>query len=259
MELWHAGFLGAGIINPLNLRLAPKELAFILNDSGTEVVFTDWLFSGLLEQARPDLEHVRQVVLIGDGDVPHDVKYEDLVAAGEPVVPDEPDEDDPVVLMYTGGTTGLPKGALLTQRAEMLNLYHVAVAIGLGEGRVYLHQTPMFHAASVAAILGVPAQGGVSVFLPLFKPGDVLDLIEQYEVNQTVMVPTMIAMLLAHPDFKPERIQTEDAHVRRVAHAAAVAPPPTRDVPRHGAHPGVRDDGVLVGAHLPHRARPPSS
>ncbi len=208
MELWHAGFLGAGIINPLNLRLAPKELAFILNDSGTEVVFTDWLFSGLLEQARPDLEHVRKVVLMGDGDVPHDVKYEDLVAAGEPVVPDEPDEDDPVVLMYTGGTTGLPKGALLTQRAELLNLYHVAVAIGLGEGRVYLHQTPMFHAASVAAILGVPAQGGVSVFIPLFKPGDVIDLIEKYEINQTVMVPTMIAMLLAHPDFKPERIQS---------------------------------------------------
>ena len=98
-------------------------------------MFTDWLFSGLLEQARPDLEHVRQVVLMGEGDVPHDVKYEDLLGAGEPVVPDEPEEDDPVVLMYTGGTTGLPKGALLTQRAEMLNLYHVAVAIGLGEGR----------------------------------------------------------------------------------------------------------------------------
>jgi long-chain acyl-CoA synthetase len=208
LELWHAGFLGAGVINPLNLRLAPKELAFILNDSGTEVVFTDFLFSGLLEQARPELEHVRQVVLIGDGDVPHDVKFEELIAAGEPVVPEEPEEDDPVVLMYTGGTTGLPKGALLTQRAEMLNLYHVAVAIGLGEGRVYLHQTPMFHAASVAALLGVPAQGGVSVFIPLFKPGDVLDLIEQYEVNQTVMVPTMIGMLLSHPDFKPERIQT---------------------------------------------------
>ena len=70
MELWHAGFLGAGIINPLNLRLAPKELAFILNDSGTEVVFTDFLFSNLLEQARPELEHLRSVVLIGEGDVP---------------------------------------------------------------------------------------------------------------------------------------------------------------------------------------------
>ena len=206
LELYHAGFLGAGVVNPLNLRLNPKELAFILNDSGTEVVFTDWLFSGLLEQARPELEHLRSVVLIGEGDVPHDAAYEDVLAAGEPVVPEEPEESDPVVLMYTGGTTGLPKGVLLSQRAELLNLYHVAIAVGLGEDRTYLHETPMFHAASIAALLGIPAGGGVSVFVPLFRPDQVIELIERYQVNQTVMVPTMIALMLNHPDFKPERV-----------------------------------------------------
>src|SRR4051794_6953802 len=208
LELYHACYLGAAVVNPLNLRLAAKELAFILNDSGTEVVFTDFIFSGLLEQARPELKNLRSVVLMGDGDVPHDMKYEDLLSAGKPVVPDEPEESDPVVLMYTGGTTGLPKGVLLSQRAEMLNLYHVALAIGLGEDRVSLHQTPMSHAASMAAVLGVPALGGQSVFVPMFDPPQVLDLIEKYKVNQTVMVPTMIAMVLGHPDFKPERMQS---------------------------------------------------
>jgi acyl-CoA synthetase (AMP-forming)/AMP-acid ligase II len=206
LELYHAGFLGTGVINPLNLRLAARELAFILNDSGTEVIFTDWLFSGLLEQARPELEHLRQVVLLGDGDVPYDVKYEDLIEAGKPEVPPEPTEEDPAVLMYTGGTTGLPKGVVLSQRAEMLNLYHAAIAVGLGEDRIYLHQTPMFHAASMAAILGIPASGGVSVFVPLFKPDHVLEVIDRYKVNQTVMVPTMIAMLLNDPNFSRERV-----------------------------------------------------
>ena len=90
------------------------------------MVFVDQWFSAILEQARPELEHVQSVVLVGEGDVPHDVSYEDLLAAGEPVIPDEPEEEDAVILMYTGGTTGLPKGVLLSQRAEMLNLYHVA-------------------------------------------------------------------------------------------------------------------------------------
>ena len=126
---------------------------------------------------------IEQVVLIGEGDVPHDVRYEDLIAAGKPVVPEEPEEDDPVVLMYTGGTTGLPKGVLLDQRAEMLNMYHVAMRWGLDERIVYLHQTPMFHAASMGGILGIPASGGASTFVPMFEPKAVLDAIESHRVT----------------------------------------------------------------------------
>ena len=77
--------------------------------------------------------------------------------------------------MYTGGTTGLAKGAVLEQRAEILNLYHIGLALGFGEDRVYLHQTPMFHAASMGGIIGIPATGGLSTFVPLFEPGAVMD------------------------------------------------------------------------------------
>ena len=205
LELYHAAFLGAGVINPLNLRLAPRELAFILGDSETQVCFADATFAPLIDAVRAEagIEHV---VLIGEGDVPHDVRYEDLIAAGKAVVPEEPEEDDPVVLMYTGGTTGLPKGVLLDQRAEMLNMYHVAMRWGFNENWVYLHQTPMFHAASMGGILGMPATGGASTFVPMFEPKAVLDAIESQRVTTTVMVPTMIGMLLDHPDFAPERM-----------------------------------------------------
>ncbi|MGZ8752452.1 MAG: AMP-binding protein, partial [Acidimicrobiia bacterium] len=174
LELYHAGFLGAGIVNPLNLRLSPAELTFILRDSGTRTIFVDALFASVVDSVRHDAG-IDRVVLIGEGDVPHDVRYEELVESGEAVVPPEPDETDPVILMYTGGTTGQPKGVVLEQRAEMLNLYHAGIAIGLDEDRVYLHQTPMFHAASMTGVLGIPASGGVSVFVPYFEPAAVLD------------------------------------------------------------------------------------
>ncbi|HEX9549015.1 MAG TPA: AMP-binding protein, partial [Acidimicrobiales bacterium] len=139
LELYHAGFLGAGIINPLNLRLAPKELEFILKDSGTTTVFVDAPFANLIERVKADAG-IEKVVLIGGGDVAHDVKYEDLVSAGTSVVPEEPEEDDPVILMYTGGTTGLPKGVVIDSRAAMLIMYKIGARWPFTEHYVYLHQ-----------------------------------------------------------------------------------------------------------------------
>jgi long-chain acyl-CoA synthetase len=223
LELYHAAFLGAGVINPLNLRLAGNDLDYIVRDSGTEVVFVDTFFAQHFANALAASDEpspIRKTVLIGDGDVPHDVTYEDLIATTEPTVPDEPEESDLAVLMYTGGTTGLPKGVALDQRAEMLNLYHVAMVLRLDENAVFLHQTPMFHAASMGGILGLPYTGGVSVFMPLFDPGPAMDLIEEHGVTQTVMVPTMIAMMLGHPEFSPERL----ASLRQLTYGASPMP-----------------------------------
>lgn len=228
VELYHAAFLGAGVINPLNLRLAGKELDYIIRDSGTEVAFVDAMFAEHLQRALAESDGdspLRHVVLIGEGDVPHDVTYEDLIAAGSPDEPEEPEEDDPVVLMYTGGTTGLPKGVLLDQRAEMLNLYHVAAVQQFDPSQIYLHQTPLFHAASMAGVLGITSAGATSVTIPLFDPAKVLELIERHQVTQTVMVPTMIAMVLNHPEFRPERLHS----LRLLTYGASPMPAATLD------------------------------
>jgi acyl-CoA synthetase (AMP-forming)/AMP-acid ligase II len=202
LEMYHAAFVGGGVVNPLNLRFAPKELAYVLRDSGTKVCFVDGFFAGLIDTVKEEagLEHV---VLVGAGDVPHTVGYDDLLASSPHLIPDEGDETDPVVLMYTGGTTGLPKGVLLDQRAEMLNAYHVMMRLPMGRHTVNLLQTPLFHAASMFSVLGGPAVGAHSVVQPMFEPTAVMHTVEQYQPTVTVMVPTMIGLTMAHPDFHP--------------------------------------------------------
>jgi long-chain acyl-CoA synthetase len=215
-ELYHAAMFGAGIINPLNIRLSPAELAYVLGDSGSKVVFTDSLFAPLLDRACAEAgATIDKMVVLGgtpgDGITGRDartVSYEDLLTAGEPVMPPEPEEDDAAVLMYTGGTTGLPKGALLQQRAEILNIYHVLFELGVREERRFLFQAPMFHAAAMAGILGIPATGATSVTIPLFDPGLVLRVIEEEEIDTTMMVPIMMSMLERADGFSAERLRS---------------------------------------------------
>ncbi len=218
LELYHAAFLGAGVVNPLNLRLAPKELEYILHDSGTKVCFVDAAFAPLIARVRQAVG-IEHVVLIGDGDLPHDHKYEHLLEAVTPKIPDEPEETDPVVLMYTGGTTGLPKGVLCDHRAEILNLYHYMMRIPYDPTATYLFQVPMFHAASMLGVVASPL-GGTSVFMPVFDPARVPLIIEKEQVTVTAMVPTMIGLMLAHPEFRAERL----ASLTRLGYGASPMP-----------------------------------
>ena len=126
-----------------------------------------------------------------------------------PTIPDEPEEGDTAILMYTGGTTGLPKGVVLTQRAKILNMYHGRVTRPmLNEDTVALIQTPMFHAASTGTLLATCIVGGTTVMVPAFEPELVLSEIERNKVTSTLMVPTMIGMMMSHPAFSPERIRS---------------------------------------------------
>ena len=159
LELYHAAFLGAGVDQSAQPAAGRRRSSRSSSPTRARRSASPTRSSrNVIDQVRDEvgLEHV---VMIGAGDAPHDLDYEELLAAATPAIPDEPDEDDPVILMYTGGTTGTPKGVLLDQRAEMLNLYHVSMAWQIDADEVYLHQTPMFHAASMGGIVGVPARG----------------------------------------------------------------------------------------------------
>jgi long-chain acyl-CoA synthetase len=225
LELYHAAFFGAGVINPLNIRFSPAELAYVLEDSGCEVVFTDPVFAELITRAGEEdgvKPNVKKLVVIGAGEdragLPDGaIGYEELLSSASPLAPAEPEETDPVVLMYTGGTTGLPKGALLEHRSEILNVYHVLFEIGLKEERRFLFQSPMFHAAVVAGVIGIPASGATSVSIPIFDPGLVLDVVEKREIDTTMVVPAMLSLLEKDPDFSVGRLRS----LRQLVYGAA--------------------------------------
>ena len=212
MELHNAGYLGAGVITPLNIRLSPAEIRRILDDSGARVLFADPRLGSLVEAVANYGERPCVRVVLLDGD------YEGLVAAGEERVPAEPDEQDLAALVYTGGTTGLPRGVMRSQRAEMLYVYHTAMSGGVAcqRGSTFLHQAPMFHAAALVSVATAPAFGVRSVVLPGFEPAACMDAVETFQVTETVLVPTMMQMLIDHVDFSPQRL----ASLRRIGYGA---------------------------------------
>ena len=219
LELWHASLLGAAVMNPLNMRFSADELAHVLRDSETGVCFVDATFAPLVASIRARTQ-LRHVVLIGDGDVEHDHRYDELVAAGKPQLPPEPDEDAAAALMYTGGTTGLPKGVVLSQRAEVLNQYHYAMAVPWIPDQPAMVTTPMFHGASMLGIVGAPMFGVPTVTVPSFEPASWIAAVERHDVGFTVLVPTMIAMVLNAPEFEPARL----SRFRRLVYGGSPMP-----------------------------------
>ena len=215
LELYHAAYLGAAMIVPVNYRLADPEIGHVLRHCGARVVFVD-AFSA---------DRVRAIV--GDGpDAPRlvalDEEYEQLLASGQEVVPAEPEESDHPMIMYTGGTTGAPKGVVTSQRAQVLNLHHLAMAGGLAfsEETVYLHHMPMFHATGLTSALSASAFGTEGTVIPGFDPGLFLAAVEKHQVTETVLVPTMIAMVMGHPEYAPARLSS----LRRIGYGGMAMP-----------------------------------
>ena len=219
LELWHASLLGAAVMNPLNMRFSADEIAYVLGDSETGVCFADATFAPLIASIRGRTK-LRHVVLIGDGDVEHDLRYDDLVASGKAQLPPEPEEESAAALMYTGGTTGMPKGVVLSQRAEVLNQYHYAMEVPWITDQPAMVTTPMFHGASMLGIVGAPMFGVPTAVLPSFDPAACISAIEKHDVGFSVLVPTMIGMVLAHPEFAPERL----ARFRRLVYGGSPMP-----------------------------------
>ncbi len=226
VELWRAGLVGGGIINPLNTRLAADELVYILNDSGSEVLFVDAANARVALEIRSRVPRLRQLVQIGDEDVAgFDARVDDLMREANASLPAEPDESAAAVLMYTGGTTGLPKGVVLSQRAIALVIYRMLIEFPIVEGTRFLNFMPMFHIGGITSWGLLLPVGGRTVILPAFEPTAVNRAIRNHEITMIGAVPTMLAQMLQQPDFDPSMIES----LRLILYGAAPMPPSLLD------------------------------
>ena len=214
--------LGVAVV-PLNPRLAPGEIQFMLEDAGVAALACDTFSAGYLEKLDTARAGINTVIYCADSQEnqpPGTLFYETMLAGAGPLPTDsthEPEEEELAGIFYTGGTTGRPKGVMLTHRTLALSALHNVVAFEYSQGERHLHASPMFHSADCSQAWAITLIGGAHIFLAAFDPGATLQAIAHYRVTTTLMVPTMLLGLLDHPEFATTALGS----LRRVLYGAA--------------------------------------
>jgi fatty-acyl-CoA synthase len=207
LEAYFGVLEAGGILLPLNIRLAPDELAYILNNAEAKILFLEKDFSELVDSFRPKLSTVQSFALLSGeprADWLMSENYEDLLAAAVPYRPDIMgfDEDAVAEIFYTSGTSANPEGVMLTHRNIYLQALSSALTHESSPGGVHLHTIPLFHANGWGAAHTVTLRGAKHVMIPRFDPAEIFRLIDQERVESLSAVPAMAIALVGFSEFQ---------------------------------------------------------
>ncbi len=222
LELYYATAFAGLVVNPLNIRLAAPELVYILNDSASLALAVDDAFLPLLQAIKGQIPTVSKLIYVGSHEAPQGmVHYEALLERSSATTPKiDLREDDLAGIFYTGGTTGNPKGVMLSHRNLTCNAYNTMALAMYKSSDVYLHAAPMFHLANGAAMYTVTWRGGTHTFVKAFEPKAVLETVQRERVTTSIWVPVMINALINYPDCA----QYDISSLRRITYGASPIP-----------------------------------
>ena len=213
LEAYYGVLEAECVLLPLNVRLAPPELSYVLNDSGARFLFVERALLPLAEAFRRDVPGIERTYLLdsepqADWLSPH--TYDDLIRTAAPAYCDLMDVDENAVaeLFYTSGTSDAPRGVMLTHRNIYLHALTVIaggqtsrdVASSTSSDTVMLHTIPLFHANGWGTAHTITLVGGTHVMVQQFIPADIFRLIEREKVTACALVPTMANALVNCPD-----------------------------------------------------------
>jgi acyl-CoA synthetase (AMP-forming)/AMP-acid ligase II len=200
LEIYLGIAKAGGVAAPLNFRLLPKDITQLINYVDTEFLILGANYIDMINSVRGEIKRLKHVITVqgrGEGMI----DYDQLLKESPNTKPGiKRDMEDLFCLIFTGGTTGLPKGAMLTHR----NLYNVALSFimetGITYGDVHLVVTPIFHTAALWPLFLNMMLGNTQVVLKRFDVNLAVEAIETYKVTYSMWISSIIGMILNHPD-----------------------------------------------------------
>ncbi|MEJ2723192.1 MAG: long-chain-fatty-acid--CoA ligase [Deltaproteobacteria bacterium] len=222
IEVYGAAMKGGFVASPFNPRLHPEELEYLINYSEANTLFVGPDFVEVVNRIRNRLPQLKRCISL-EGSQPEMLSYPDLLASHSS---DEPDvdvrKDDPLIIFYTSGTTGVPRGALYTHGRKLDNTRIKALEMGTKAGDRHLMVLPFFHIGGDSHVWPFFLVGGCNIIMTQrsFDPGAVLRTIHEEKVSDMQIVPTQLNALLSNQDLEAYNVSS----LHRIYYAASPMP-----------------------------------
>ena len=202
VEVFWGITLSGGVGVPINFRLASDEFIYVINDSDSEILFIEEDYIDVIETIRPQLPKVKEIVIVSERKVANTTNYKDIFTVNNTFNEVEQTDNDACMIMYTSGTTGKPKGAVMTHKNLVMNAQNLVRELQLQPYTRQIITAPLFHIAAMGSLLYCFLSKATVFIHRDFHPIAILECIEKEKINCIFLVPAMWNFVTSVPNIE---------------------------------------------------------